>query len=260
MTKTEKNFKLSNNFLIFAFITSLCVNIVFTLWIQNLNNKYRKTVEKEVFYSTQLEKKMSINGINQETIKHQDKELEMLRKRLKDIKDQDDLLIRDIEVYISTRYVQVPSIVAKNIAENIINSSKKYEISPELIVGMIQVESSFNPSAISSKKARGLMQVMPEWVSKLNNVSSVNDLHDIDVNIDAGVRVLLIHIDEADGSLSKGLYHYVGKSESYVDKVYRAMGQFVAFRSTIDDSSLDGNDEREEKDPSESIQRTEGGN
>ena len=131
-------------------------------------------------------------------------------------------------------------------------------MSPELIVGMIQVESSFNPMAVSSKHARGLMQVMPEWIKKLDNISDANDLHDIDKNIDAGIQVLLIHIEEADGSLSKGLYHYVGKSKSYVDNVYQAMGQFIAFRSTIDDEKINGGEK--ESDKNETKQGTTGGN
>lgn len=163
---------------------------------------------------------------------------ETYKKRLEGIKDKDDLLKRDIFIYIDTKYIEIPKSVAHDIAENIIKLSKKYNISPELVVGMIQVESSFNPMAVSSKKARGLMQVMPEWVKKIDGVDKITDLHDIDINIDTGIQVLLIHIDEAGGSLSKGLYHYVGKSTAYVDKVYKAIGQFVAFRSTIDDSNI----------------------
>jgi hypothetical protein len=104
----------------------------------------------------------------------------------------------------------------------------------------------FNPMAISSKNARGLMQVMPEWAPKFN-LRRVNDLHDIETGIKTGIEVLKIHIfDDAKGSIHKGLYYYVGKSDSYAPKIYEAIGKFVTFRSTIDDSHItNGNEESE---------------
>jgi cyclophilin family peptidyl-prolyl cis-trans isomerase len=42
-------------------------------------------------------------------------------------------------------------------------------------------------------------------------------------------------MEEGGGKISEGLYLYVNKDKAYVDNVYKAMGQFVAFRSTVDD-------------------------
>lgn len=165
-------------------------------------------------------------------------ELEKLRARMEGIKDNDDLLKRDIFLYIDKKFQIIPRTVALDIAEQVLKFSKKETISPELIVGIIEVESSFNPMAISSKNARGLMQVMPEWAPKFG-LKKVSDLHDIDTNIHNGIKVLKIHIEEGNGSISKGLYYYVGKSDSYASKVYEAMGKFVAFRSTVDDDDVD---------------------
>lgn len=145
--------------------------------------------------------------------------------------NQNSLLKRDIEIYIRARYTRVPKIVAGSIAENVILYSSQYGISPELVIGIIEVESSFNPMVISKKDARGLMQVMPEWAPKFK--IKVSDLHDIDVGIESGIKVFLIHLEEAKGSISKGLYYYVGKNKSYSDSVYIAVGRFVSFRSMI---------------------------
>jgi len=119
------------------------------------------------------------------------------------------------------------------IALQIATISQKENVSPELVVGITQVESSFNPMAISSKNARGLMQVMPMWVKhfKLNKVC---DLHNVDVGISIGIKVLKVHIEEEGGDISKGLYKYVNKDRSYVKKVYTAMGKFVIFRTIVD--------------------------
>ena len=162
------------------------------------------------------------------------KELKQLRDRLKGIKDQDDLLKRDIQLYIDTKYPTIPSILSTEISNNVVDLSQEHNVSAELVVGMIQVESSFNPMLISKANARGLMQVMPAWAKEFN-LDEVCDLHDINVGIESGIRVLKIHISENEGDLHKGLFDYVNGDKTYPEKVYNAMGRFVAFRSTVDD-------------------------
>ncbi len=85
--------------------------------------------------------------------------------------------------------------------------------------------------------ARGLMQVMPEWCKKLN-INSKFDLHEIDIGIETGIRVFLIHLGEAEGDISKALYLYVNKDKTYVNKVYSEIGKFIAFRSVIDNKNI----------------------
>jgi len=132
--------------------------------------------------------------------------------------------------YIKIRYTRIPKEVATSIADNVIIFSDKYQMSPQLLIGMIEIESQFNPMAISKKDARGLMQVMPEWVPKLK-INNVNDLHDVDIGIETGIKVFNIHLKEAKGNISKGLYLYVGKNLKYVDNVYSAVGRFVTYQS-----------------------------
>ena len=165
-------------------------------------------------------------------------ELSKLKERMAGIKNADDLLKRDIFHYIDKKFQIIPRSVALEIAEQILAMSKKHEVSPELVVGIMQIESAFNPMAISKANARGLMQVMPEWAPKFG-LKKVSDLHDIPTGIESGIKVLKIHIEESKGNITKGLYHYVGKSDSYAGKVYQAMGKFVTFRSTIDDDDVD---------------------
>lgn len=237
--------KKSNNVLLIvvAFVLLVFTVLIGAMFIK-LNIKYNEELKQNVEAQENLTRLQEV--------------ADSYQSRLEGIKDKDDLLKRDIFVYIDTKYIEIPKSVALDISENVVKLSKKYNISPELIVGIIQVESSFNPMAVSPKKARGLMQVMPEWVKKIDGVNKITDLHDIDTNINTGIQVLLIHIEEAGGSLSKGLYYYVGKSDSYVEKVYRAIGQFVAFRSTIDDRKLDNQNvsEDEKGDDLESEQGT----
>jgi hypothetical protein len=167
--------------------------------------------------------------------------LDVINERMKGIKDKDDLMRRDMFLYIDHRYRSVPKTIATGIAETISYVCKNENVPPELVMGIIEIESRFNPMAISKAGARGLMQVMPEWAKKFK-LKHVTDLHDIEANINIGIKVLKIHIDERKGNVTKGLYYYSGKSKTYADKVYSAMGKFVAFRATVNDD-----EESEEK-------------
>lgn len=148
--------------------------------------------------------------------------------------EDDDLLIKHMEIYIRNRYTKTPKVIAKEISRTIIRYSKEYDVAPELLLGIIEVESMFNPLTESSAGAKGLMQVMPEWAPKLG-LKSVNDLHDIDTGIESGIKVFLIHLEEAKGNISGGLYRYVNKDHSYIDKVYSSIGRFIAYSSTLEE-------------------------
>ena len=162
------------------------------------------------------------------------KQVEELRKQPVDTSG-DDLLERDIFIYVDKKFQLVPRTAALDIAHNVVEKSRAMGVSPELVVGIIEVESGFNASAVSSANARGLMQVMPEWAKKFG-LKKVSDLHDIDTGIECGIKVLKIHIEEEGGNLTKGLFKYVGGSDAYAGKVYTAMGKFVAYRSFIPDN------------------------
>lgn len=81
---------------------------------------------------------------------------------------------------------------------------RHYNISPYLVVAVIHRESNFDPRAVSSVGAVGLMQVMPRvW-----NLSP-EKLAEIDYNVEHGTRILRHYIDK-HGSQDKALFHYWG--------------------------------------------------
>ncbi len=85
--------------------------------------------------------------------------------------------------------------LAWTIAKTVIQESSRYGLDPKLTVAVIEVESSFQPDAISPAGARGLMQVMPEtgrtvalWLGMKD--FQVSDLYHPVTNIEIGVRFL----------------------------------------------------------------------
>jgi soluble lytic murein transglycosylase-like protein len=65
-------------------------------------------------------------------------------------------------------------------------AAKSFDVSPLLVDSVIQVESNYNPFAVSPKGAQGLMQLMPATAQRFG----VTDSFDPKQNIEAGVRYL----------------------------------------------------------------------
>ncbi len=61
-----------------------------------------------------------------------------------------------------------------------------YKVDADLVQAVMEVESDFEPRAVSSKGAQGLMQIMPETQNDLG----LRDPFDPEANIEAGVRYL----------------------------------------------------------------------
>ena len=83
-------------------------------------------------------------------------------------------------------------------------ASETYGVDANLIRAVMQMESSFNPHAVSRVGAEGLMQLMPEVADELG----VADSFDPRENILGGVRYLKRLLDYYDGNLDLVLASY----------------------------------------------------
>lgn len=83
-------------------------------------------------------------------------------------------------------------------------AAQRHNMPRDLISGVIRAESNFNPDAVSTAGARGLMQLMPETARELG----VENSFDIRENIDAGTRYLKKMLQLFGDNLEKALSAY----------------------------------------------------
>lgn len=84
-------------------------------------------------------------------------------------------------------------------------AADQHQIDPDLVRAIIQVESNFNPYAISPRGARGLMQLVPATARRFG----VRNAFDPRSNLDGGIRYLkyLMGMFEGDLQLSLAAYN-----------------------------------------------------
>jgi len=81
-------------------------------------------------------------------------------------------------------------------------------LDPQLVLGLIQVESGFRKYAISSAGARGYMQVMPFWVRLIGQPT--DNLFHLRTNLRYGCTILRHYLDIEKGDLFRALGRYNG--------------------------------------------------
>jgi soluble lytic murein transglycosylase-like protein len=91
------------------------------------------------------------------------------------------------------------------LVETVDRIARQNQLSPRLVHSVIQVESNYNPSAVSPKGAQGLMQLIPSTARRFG-VSNVFDPAD---NIQGGARYLkyLLGLYGGDEALALAAYN-----------------------------------------------------
>jgi soluble lytic murein transglycosylase-like protein len=121
--------------------------------------------------------------------------------------------------------------------ELIAKAAAKHQMDPKLLHAVIQAESAYNPHAISSAGAVGLMQLMPDTARRYG----VIDRHDAEQNVDGGTRYLkdlmgmfnsnlklaVAGYNAGEGAVMK--YHYTvppyPETQNYVQHVLNLYGK-----------------------------------
>lgn len=97
------------------------------------------------------------------------------------------------------------NIQSENKYDDIIEKyANKYGVDKYLIKAMIKQESRFNPQAVSSANAKGLMQLMPGTASDMG----VTNPFDPEQNIEGGVKYIKKMLDLQNGNIKLALASY----------------------------------------------------
>lgn len=105
--------------------------------------------------------------------------------------------------------------------------SAEQGVDPKLVDALVQVESAYNPRAVSHKGAQGLMQLMPATADRLD----VDDPFDPEQNVRGGIRELDRLIDRYSGNLQLALAAY-NAGEGAVEK-YRGIPPYRETRNYV---------------------------
>jgi soluble lytic murein transglycosylase-like protein len=100
--------------------------------------------------------------------------------------------------------------------------ARRAALDPQMVLGLIQVESAFRKYAVSSAGARGFMQVMPFWTTLIGQPQ--HNLFHLRTNLRYGCVILKHYLDMEHGDYYRALGRYngsLGKPE-YPNSVVRA--------------------------------------
>jgi soluble lytic murein transglycosylase-like protein len=100
--------------------------------------------------------------------------------------------------------------------------AKRAGLDPQLVLGLIQVESNFRKYAVSRAGAQGFMQVMPFWVQLIGRTE--DNLFHLRTNLRFGCVILRHYLDQEKGDLYRALGRYNGSlgQPNYPTLVVRA--------------------------------------
>lgn len=86
-------------------------------------------------------------------------------------------------------------------------------VQADLVLAVIQIESAFDPYAVSHVGAQGMMQVMPFWKKEIGREQ--DSLIDLETNLRYGCTILKYYIDKEKGRWAEGLARYNGSYGKY---------------------------------------------
>ena len=104
-------------------------------------------------------------------------------------------------VLVETVYHMPPELLYEQLIQE---AAEHHGVDPDLVRAVVRTESAFDPMAVSTAGAQGLMQLMPALAEELG----VADPFDPRENVFAGVRYLRALLDVHDGDETLALASY----------------------------------------------------
>ena len=147
-------------------------------------------------------------------------------------KQQRELATRTAQVieearvsHIANRYRRPPEQV-RRVVRTTERVAQRHGLPPELLLAVMETESSFNPNARSRYGARGLMQVVPRFHPKvIKAVGGAHRLDEPEANIEAGAAILAGYVESSD-NLRSALVRYSGGARAYANRIVQRQREF----------------------------------
>jgi soluble lytic murein transglycosylase-like protein len=109
-----------------------------------------------------------------------------------------------------------------DLLKNVHYEAARARLEPELVLAVIQVESNFDPFAISRVGAIGLMQIMPFWLKEIGKPG--DNLFHPTTNLRYGCTILRHYHDREKGNRTRALMRYNGTRQyGYAALVYKSL-------------------------------------
>ncbi len=123
---------------------------------------------------------------------------------------------------------EIPEAVANRYDKLIKKAADAYQLPFSLIKSVIRAESAFNPSAVSPKGAKGLMQIMPKNYKTL----AITNPFDPEQSIMGGAQYLKSMLKKFDGIVELALAAYNAGPDA-VDRHHRRIPPFTETRNYV---------------------------
>jgi soluble lytic murein transglycosylase-like protein len=119
------------------------------------------------------------------------------------------------------------AIAPKQLSDMVDRIAKQGGVEAPLVHSVILAESNYNPGAVSTKGAQGIMQLIPSTARRFG----VNDVFDPEENIVGGVKYLRFLLDYYQGDYTRAIAAY-NAGEAAVDK-YNGVPPYAETRGYV---------------------------
>jgi len=120
---------------------------------------------------------------------------------------------------IHTKQPKLDPILVEEIAKSTYQQSQKFHLPPELIIALMEKESSLIPTSTSKANCIGLLQINPTAHPEKVEPFEVYQLYYVDTNIKIGCQILKEYYDSTQ-SISEALKKYLGAdSKTYLTDI-----------------------------------------
>jgi len=143
----------------------------------------------------------------------------------------------EIKTFFETRLTRLPDPQIKTLTRTLFVEARRHQIDPTLILGLIHVESSGNPKAVSKVGALGLMQLRPSTAAAVAAQLDIawqgaESLFDPELNVRLGVHYLAELIDRF-GEVDTALAAYNWGPTRIARSIRRGRGVPVRYTQSV---------------------------